>query len=76
MSRMCLNQHGYSPDLHHEQMCPRRRRGHRRAIAESTFGRSRDASRLLEALLLELSVDLCRESIAGPKRRDELVSPR
>ena len=38
--------------------------------------RSRDARRLFEVLLLELGVDLDHESIAGPERRDKLVSIR
>ena len=41
--------------LSHSFKRPRRRQGHRR-VAEASFDRSRDVSRLLEALLLELGV--------------------
>ena len=61
--------------VHHEHKGPGRRQG-QCCAAKRRFGRSGGASRLFEALLLELGVDLGQQSISGPERRDELVSTR
>ena len=61
--------------MHHEHKGPGRRKG-LCISAERRFDRSGGASRLFEALLLELGVDLGQKSIAGPERREELVSTR
>lgn len=77
---LSLSQHSQSKHINHKHNLTHKHPrpcAHRRAAADRrSSGRRRHTSGLLEALLLELCVDLCRESVAGPESRDHLVCAR